>query len=59
MSEDQTHHVNSLKRLGDGTWQLWCRCGSVFTADTVVRVTNLHGDHTISKHHKESYGVDK
>ena len=59
MTEDQTHHVNSLKRLGDGTWQLWCRCGSVFTNETVARVTNLHVDHVIEHHHAEVYGADK
>jgi hypothetical protein len=49
----------SMKRLPDGSWQLWCGCGSIFTSETVHRVTSLHADHTIGAHHLETYGVDK
>ena len=56
---DRAHLVTSLKRLVDGTWQLWCSCSRVFTAETVSKVTNLHADHIIGEHEKEVYGVDK
>ena len=59
MPADHTHDVMSLKRLRDGSWQLWCGCRTVFTNDTLDGVTRLHGDHTIGEHHLEVYGVDK
>lgn len=59
MTLEHQHDCMSMKRLPDGSWQLWCGCGSIFTSETVHRVTSLHADHTISEHHKESYGVEK
>jgi hypothetical protein len=49
----------SLKRLRDGSWQLFCGCRSVFTSETLAGVTNSHADHRIGEHHLEVYGVDK
>ena len=59
MPGDPHHPVTSLKRLSDGTWQLWCGCRSVFTSETVSRVTHLHSDHIIRNHLDECYGADK
>lgn len=59
MVRDRRHEVMSLKRLNDGAWQLWCGCGSIFTEDTVAKVTNSHADHVIHAHHLEIYGEDK
>lgn len=59
MTVDHSHDVNSLKRLVDGSWQLWCRCGSVFTENTVAAITADHAEHIMKAHHAEVYGEDK
>lgn len=58
MAVDHSHDVNALKRLVDGSWQLWCRCGTICTERTVAKVTVAHAEHIMGEHIKDIYGED-
>lgn len=58
MVVDHRHDVMSLKRLVDGSWQLWCGCRHIFTDVTLASVTASHSEHVINEHHKEVYGEE-
>ncbi len=59
MTVDHIHDCMSLKRVLDGSWQLWCGCGTICTGTTVSKVTRAHQDHIIRTHLAEVYGEDK
>ena len=56
---DHRHDCMSLKRINDGTWQLWCGCGALISGETVSRVTDAHAEHTMRSHLDETYGAGK